>query len=102
MPEQNRNLMEATNNSGKDLYKRMKNNPPTQSIIGQIEAVVSHVCGELDWQEILNQNGLGDVMTDMSYNEDYSHGLNLTIKEIRQITNIINTTMQTDDSRKSG
>jgi len=55
MPEQNQNLIEATHNSGKSLYERMKNNPPTENILGQIEADVSHVCGGL-WFVMRNKH----------------------------------------------
>ena len=41
------------------------------------------------WQEILDQNDLHDVLTEENYNEDYSHSINLTVKEIRQIANLL-------------
>jgi len=42
-----------------------------------------------DWQEILDQNGLNDVLVDASYNEDYSHSIDLTVTEIRQIAKLL-------------
>lgn len=42
-----------------------------------------------DWEEILEQNNLDDVLTETDYNEDYSVAIPLTIKEIREIANVL-------------
>lgn len=41
------------------------------------------------WKEILIETELGDVLTDKTYNEDYSVEVRLTVKEIREIANIL-------------
>lgn len=41
------------------------------------------------WLEILEQNGITDVLEDDSYNEDYSVSIPLTVKEIREIADLL-------------
>ena len=38
-----------------------------------------------EYKDILSASGFADVMTDDSYNEDYSHNINLTVKDLRRI-----------------
>ena len=51
-------------------------------------AMVQQMNSDL-WQEILDQNELSGVLTDDSYNEDYDHEILLTVKEIREIADIL-------------
>ena len=41
-----------------------------------------------DWLEILEQEGIADILTDDGYNLDYDHEIHLTVKEIREIANL--------------
>lgn len=54
-----------------------------------------------DWQEILDQNDLHDVLINDDYNENYAISISLNVKEIRQIADLShNRDLELEDSQK--